>query len=155
MEATRLARPRRPVRSLPAGEDPPAATSAPPGLGPERLERLVLVVYTFGRERALALLEVLCAREALAARSLLKALTARGSAERHGKIAQAFGPVPEASARLRQLLEEASPSLRAEVLRRLPPYYRSLFPLEAAPRAAAAPPARVALAERLIREATR
>jgi hypothetical protein len=128
---------------------------APSGLGPERLERLVLVAHTFGRDRAPALLDGLCTREAPLARSLLQTLTGRGSAERQGRIAQVFGPVPEAPVRLRQLRAEASPALKAEVLRRLAPYYRSLFPLEAAPRPGVAPPALVALAERLIREATR
>jgi hypothetical protein len=155
IEATRLARLRRPARSTPVLEDSRAAVAVLPAFGPESLERLVLVTHTFGRDRAPALLEGLCAREASSAYGLLEALAARGSAERQGRIAQVFGPVAEAPVRLRHLMAEASPALKAEVLRRLPPYYRSLFPLEAAPRPATAPPALVALAERLVREATR
>jgi len=124
-------------------------------LGPECLERLVLVAHTFGRERAPALLEGLAPPALVAAHPLLTMLAARGSPARQARVAQVFGPVPEAASRLRHLMGVASPPLRGELLRRLPPYYRSLFPPEAMARAHASTPALATLAERLIREATR
>ena len=142
------------VRSAAPRAQPEASASAL-ALGPECLERLVLVAHTFGRERAPALLEGLAPPALVAARPLLTALAARGSPARQARVAQVFGPVPEAASRLRHLMGVASPPLRGELLRRLPPYYRSLFPPEAMARAHASTPALATLAERLIREATR
>jgi hypothetical protein len=136
-----------------ASRDEAGAVALP--LDHERLERVVLVAYTFARERAAALLGGLGAREQVAAQALLASLVARPSPDRQARAAQVFGPVPEAPQRLRYLMAEASPPLQAELLRRLPPYYRSLFPSAGAPRAAPCPLALGRLAERLIREATR
>lgn len=165
-EQTLLGRLRRPSAAPPAsqlrgasggaGHPAPRAPSAAPPLEPGWLERLVLVAHTFGRARAPALLEGLRASECLEARALLGQLVTRSSADRQARIAQQFGPTPEAAERLRSLMREASAPLQAEILRRLPPYYRSLFaPGTASSRPAALPPAMGALAERLIREATR
>jgi hypothetical protein len=80
----------------------------------------------------------------------------RSSADRQARIAQQFGPTPEAPERLRSLMREASAPLQVEILRRLPPYYRSLFaqgPASSPP--GVVPPAMGGLAERLVREATR
>lgn len=171
MNVTRVGRLRRPFApGLPPGPgvldrregaSPPApaprreGASAAAPLELERLERVVLVAYSFARERAAALLEGLGERERVAARSQLEALAARASPERQARVAQVFGPVPEAPERLRRLMAEASPALQAELLRRLPPYYRSLFVGAGLPRAEGAAPALGGLAERLIREATR
>ena len=71
-------------------------------------------------------------------------------------MAVEFGVRPDAAARLRTVMEEAPEVLRRELFRRLPPYHRSLFPeRQVEPPGAAATPAVCALAERLIREATR
>jgi hypothetical protein len=113
------------------------------------------VTHTFGRMRAAELLDGLRTPEGLEARVLLERLSGCSSADRQARVAQQFGLVPEAAARLRSLMAEASAPLQAEILRRLPPYHRSLFPPGALSRPDAASPAMGALAERLIREATR
>lgn len=161
-EVTLLGRSRRPRDAPPLpvhggreGRAVPAVQASPAPLDAERLERLVLVTHTFGRTRAAALLDGLRTREALEARALLQRLSSSSSADRQARVAQQFGLVPEAAERLRSLMAEASPPLKAEILRRLPPYHRSLFPAAALSRDEAAAPAMGVLAERLIREATR
>ena len=174
MNATRVERPRRPsspaaapgsAAPLEAGEHrrpdaAPASPRVPVAREPARLdaawiERVVLVVHSFARERAESLLDGLSAREHEVACAQLDALAVRTSPDRQARVAQVFGPVPEAAERLRSLMAEASPPLQAELLRRLPPYYRSLFPGRAAPRADGASAPLSALAERLLREAIR
>jgi hypothetical protein len=159
-EVTLLGRLRRPRDVSPVtvrGEETPvpAAPRGPAPLDSERLERLVLVTHTFGRTRAAALLDGLRACEGLEARALLQRLSRYSSADRQARVAQPFGLVPEAAERLRSLMAEASAPLQAEILRRLPPYHRSLFPPAALSRDEAGSPAMGVLAERLIREATR
>ncbi|MBF5044369.1 hypothetical protein FGE12_18365 [Aggregicoccus sp. 17bor-14] len=131
------------------------ARLVPAALEPDRVERIVLVAHTFARDRAPELLAGLCAPQARAAHGMLQALAPQASAGRQALVAQAFGPVPEAPTRLRRLMEEASAPMQAELLRRLPPYYRSLFPAGAPPRAECTCPAMGTLAERLVREASR
>jgi hypothetical protein len=70
-------------------------------------------------------------------------------------VALEFGVVDDAAERLRALMAEASEPLRREIFRRLPPYHRSLFPGRAAEPPDVAFSGLGALAERLIREATR
>ena len=174
MNPTRVERVRRPS-SPAAASDSAAPVDVPQGHRPEAapasrgvplaresarldaawLERVVLVAHSFARERAGVLLEGLSEGEHEVARAQLAALAARTSPDRQARVAQVFGPVPEAAERLRRLMAEASPSLQAELLRRLPPYYRSLFPERATLRAEGAPAALGALAERLLREAIR
>ncbi len=161
MDATRVGRKPRPDRSpasaraeAPTEEVPLLAGPVPPL--PMPLERLALVAWVLGRERAA---ELLCGLEAGAAASAsehLRRLASLPSAQRQAKVSVEFGERPDAAARLRQLMSEASPLLRGELLRRLPPYHRTLFPSE--PRGAPrqdVPHALSLLAERLIREATR
>ncbi|QRN99853.1 hypothetical protein JRI60_12895 [Archangium violaceum] len=174
MEATRITRSPRPGAKAPGDQrtvvvrapvkPPPGHPKRPPGSEPVRtpppvslpLERIALVALVFGRERAAVLLEGLTEPEASRAKVYLAGFAALSSARRQARVAVEFGVRPDAAARLRALMEEAPEVLRREIFRRLPPYHRSLFPeREVEPPGAAATPAVCALAERLIREATR
>lgn len=171
MEATRIERPgaRTPgpeqtvVGRVP-GTPSPEPWKKPPGPAPVKspppaslpLERLALVALVFGRERAEALLGGLSGPEARQAKNHLAGFSALSSARRQARVAVEFGVRPDAAARLRSVMEAAPEVLRREIFRRLPPYHRSLFPeRQMEPPDAAATPAVCALAERLIREATR
>jgi hypothetical protein len=134
--------------------EPPTVRSPPPVSLP--LERIALVALVFGRERAAELLEGLSEPEARRAKDCLAGFAALSSARRQARVAVEFGVRPDAAARLRAVMEEAPEVLRREIFRRLPPYHRGLFPeRQVEPPDAAATPAVCALAERLIREATR
>lgn len=159
-EATRITR--KPVPGAkpapPAVRRPPVAKAVgprtPPALLP--LARYALVALVFGRERAAELLEGLGAREAERAKEHLAGFAALTSAERQAKVALEFGTRSDPSEELRALMAESPEALRREIFRRLPPYYRTLFPArKVEPPDASAPPALGALAERLIREVTR
>lgn len=148
-----------PERTPPRSEASPRERRAAPRMSapaPLALERLVLVALVLGRERAAELLEGLGEQSAERAKEQLSRFAALASAQRQARVAMEFGVVDEAAERLRALMEEASEPLRQEIFRRLPPYHRSLFPKRTVePPGAAATPALCALAERLIREATR
>jgi len=151
-EVTRITR--TPLRSEtePAAKVPVSRT--PPALLP--LARFALVALVFGRERAPELLEGLGAREAERAKEHLAQLMALSSAQRQAKVAVEFGMRKDPSGPLRELMAEAPEPLRRELFRRLPPYLRTLFPGRVVePPDESVPPALCALAERLIREATR
>ncbi|WP_233261969.1 hypothetical protein [Vitiosangium sp. GDMCC 1.1324] len=133
---------------------PEPVKSPPPRSLP--LERLALVALVFARERAEALLDGLRGPEARQAKNHLAGFAALSSARRQARVAVEFGVRPDAAARLRAVMEESPEVLRREIFRRLPPYHRSLFPeRQVEPPDAAATPSVCALAERLIREATR
>jgi hypothetical protein len=120
------------------------------------VERIALVCLVLARERAAELLEGLGESEARQAREHLSRFTARSSAQRQARVAVEFGERPDAAARLRSVMEEAPAALRWELLRRLPPYHRSLFPERGGePPEEPVTPGMSTLAERLIREATR
>ncbi|NMO20298.1 hypothetical protein HPC49_43790 [Pyxidicoccus fallax] len=157
MQATRVGRVARPERkpsSAPASEEKAPVGPPPPLALP--LERYVLVAWVLGRERAADLLSGLGASEEARAKELLACIAALPSARRQAKVAVEFGERADAAARLKALMGEAPEPLRGEIFRRLPPYHRTLFPgREVEPADADAPPALGALAERLIREATR
>jgi len=165
MDATRITR--RPVAGTREQEQlqtvvvrmptpPPEPVKAPPAPSTLPLERVALVSLVFGRERAKALLEGLREPEARQAKDCLAGFAALSSARRQARVAVEFGVRPDAAARLKALMEEAPEVLRRELFRRLPPYHRSLFPeRQVEPPDVAATPAVCALAERLIREATR
>jgi hypothetical protein len=122
----------------------------------EQLARIALVALVLGRERAEALLDGLGEAEARRAKAHLAGFAEFPSARRQARVVVEFGVRPDAAARLKAVMEEAPEVLRREIFRRLPPYHRGLFPerlLE--PPDAALTPAMCALAERLIREATR
>ncbi|WP_238539840.1 hypothetical protein [Corallococcus macrosporus] len=158
MEATRVGRKPRPVRSSGSVRAAAPTEEVPRLVGPLPLplERLALVAWVLGRERAGALLGGLGEAAAVDARAHLQRLAALPSAQRQAKVAVEFGERPDAAARLRRLMSEAPPLLRQELFRRLPPYHRTLFPEEKpVPPRAEAPHSLGALAERLIREATR
>lgn len=165
MDATRIGRAPRPARKAvpeqarPSAESPSPARAVPARAAapkPLPLERLALVALVLGRERAAELLGGLGEGEAERAREHLSRLAALPSAQRQARVAVAFGVVEDAAERLREVMEDASEPLRREIFRRLPPYHRSLFPWRRVePPDATATPSLCALAERLIREATR
>ncbi|WP_224244283.1 hypothetical protein [Hyalangium gracile] len=131
-----------------------AAQKTPPALLP--LARFALVALVFGRERASELLEGLGEREAERAKEHLAGFAALTSAQRQARVALEFGMRSDPSEQLRTVMEEAPEALRREIFRRLPPYLRTLFPERSLePADDSTPPALAALAERLIREATR
>jgi hypothetical protein len=153
-EATRITR--RPAPAKSAAKAPPVkvAPKTAPALLP--LARFALVALVFGRERASELLGGLGEREAERAKEHLVCFTALTSAQRQARVAMEFGMRSDPAQQLRELMAEAPEALRRELFRRLPPYHRSLFPeLRVEPPDASTPPALCALAERLIREATR
>jgi hypothetical protein len=159
-EVTRITQrpgPRRSATPAPAEKAPVSkapVSRTPPALLP--LARFALVALVFGRERAPELLEGLGAREAERAKEHLAHLTALSSAQRQAKVAVEFGMRKDPSEPLRELMAEAPEALKRELFRRLPPYLRSLFPERGVePPDALATPVLCALAERLIREATR
>jgi len=134
--------------------EPPSFPSKRPSSLP--LERIALVSLVFGRERAEALLDGLRESEARRAKAALAGFTTLSSASRQARVAVEFGVRPDAEARLRAVMEEAPEALRREIFRRLPPYHRGLFPeRQVEPPDTAATLAVCALAERLIREASR
>ncbi|WP_163995241.1 hypothetical protein [Pyxidicoccus caerfyrddinensis] len=160
MEATRVGRAARPNKrakppvQAPAREEPPPqAMPLPPLALP--LERYALVAWVLGRERAAELLSGLGVREAERAKEHLLRLAGMPSAQRQAKVAVEFGERADAAGRLKALMEEASEPLRREIFRRLPPYHRSLFAGRQVEPGEQTPSALGALAERLIREATR
>jgi hypothetical protein len=81
------------------------------------------------------------------------------SSERQASLAQEFGPPPDVASRLREALSGAGPVLRRLILRQLPAYQRawvSKFEVHSeAPAIERPTPFLIALAERLVREATR
>ena len=147
--------PRRPPPEPTKNPTYPEPVKCPPPVSLP-LERIALVALVFGRERAGALLEGLRTPEVREAKNHLAGFSALSSARRQARVAVEFGVRPDAAARLRTVMEAAPEVLRRELFRRLPPYHRSLFPeRQVEPPGAAATPAVCALAERLIREATR
>ncbi|NTX00723.1 hypothetical protein HUA75_03010 [Myxococcus sp. CA040A] len=168
MDATRVGRASRPARKgvpvptqepMPAPVPNPLAEQAttirrqPPALP---LERYALVAWVLGRERAGELLEGLGTEALKRAKAHLRRIAALPSAQRQAKVAKEFGERSDAAARLKALMDEVPELLRKEVFRRLPAYHRTLFPgRKVEPVDPLAPPLLSALAERLIREATR
>ncbi len=162
MEATRIERiPSRRNSSL---ERTVVVSMEPPRLEPPRpsppialpLERMALVALVLGRERAEGLLEGLAEPAARQSKKYLAGFAALSSAQRQARVTVEFGVRPDAATCLRAVMEEAPEALRRELFRRLPPYHRSLFPeRRVEPPDASATPGVCALAERLIREATR
>ncbi len=161
MEVTRIVRASRlgkrpePVElPAPAAEEPDE--SRPPPRLPLPLERFALVTWVLGRERAAELLDGLGEAEAERAKEHLQRIAALPSAQRQGKVAVEFGERSDAGARLKALMEEPLEPLHEALFRHLPHYHRTLFPgRRAEPPGPEEPPALGALAERLIREATR
>lgn len=114
------------------------------------------MAWVLGRARAAELLSGLGGGEAERAKEHLLCIAGMSSAQRQAKVAAAFGERADAAARLKALMEEVSEPLRREIFRRLPPYHRTLFPgRQVEPADEASAPRMEALAERLIREATR
>lgn len=130
----------------------------PPFQGPAAVEqRLVLFACAADRARARELLQGLSTSLRSRALAHLERLLSMPSSDRHGHLAREFGTRPTATAGLRALWAHASPPLRAEIYRLLPPYHRSLF-LDHVPeeeRPVDLPPGLCAFAARLVHEATR
>ncbi|MHB8872738.1 MAG: hypothetical protein ACYC8T_03530 [Myxococcaceae bacterium] len=121
-------------------------------------ERLALFACALARESAIDLLEGLAEPQRARAREFARKVASWDSPTRQAKVAVEFGPRPDAGGRLRALMAEAGPTLRRELFRLLPPYHRSLFPELVAVLSAPGdppPPGLLALAQRLVREATR
>ena len=119
-------------------------------------ERLALFVSGVDREHSTDLLSGLSESTGKRALAFATEASTWDSATRQGRMAVAFGNHPHAAARLQQLMSDASPALRAAVLLRLAPWQKSLFEAPVtAPTSAVSSPAMEALADRLIREATR
>ena len=135
---------------------PPRAKKPPLSMTRGFAERLALFVNGVDRERSEELLSGLTEVTRKRALSFATEANVWDSATRQGRMAVAFGNHPRAAERLQQLMSDASPALRATVLQRLAPWQKSLFeaPVAAVPPTAATP-AMDALADRLIREATR
>ncbi|MBN1206782.1 MAG: hypothetical protein JXB05_18005 [Myxococcaceae bacterium] len=153
-EATRITRKPAPGRNAVKAPPVRVAPRTAPALLP--LARFALVALVLGRERASELLEGLGEREAERAKEHLARFSALTSAQRQAKVAMEFGMRSDPAQQLRELMAEAPEALRREIFRRLPPYHRSLFPeRRVEPADASTSPALCALAERLIREATR
>ncbi|WP_306440945.1 MULTISPECIES: hypothetical protein [Myxococcus] len=137
----------------PLAEQATTIRRQPPALP---LERYALVAWVLGRERAGELLEGLGTEALKRAKAHLRRIAALPSAQRQAKVAKEFGERSDAAARLKALMDEVPELLRKEVFRRLPAYHRTLFPgRKVEPVDPLAPPLLSALAERLIREATR
>ena len=118
-------------------------------------ERLALFVSGVDRAHTDELLEGLAGVTQRRATAFAREAREWDSATRQGRMAVTFGNHPHAADRLKQLMHVASPAMRGAIFGRLAPWQRSLFPqLEGAATCAVAP-AMDALAERLIREATR
>jgi hypothetical protein len=131
--------------------------SAPQG-GCGRSERLALFACALCRDTALDMLEGLCEPYRTRARRYAQQVTAWDSPSRQAKVAVEFGLREDAGRRLRAVMQEAAPALRLEMYRLLPPYLKTLFPELVAPSAAPSTvvaPGMAALAQRLVREATR
>lgn len=117
-------------------------------------ETLALFAVGLAKEEAPALLRNLAADRRDRAIAIGTELLANRS-EVPPRMVRAFGPRPDSDARLRELYEEAPRALREAIYRRLPPYQRSLFAGHAAGGDRDEVPLIGAMAERLIREATR
>ena len=141
-EPTQLIRPprRRPVK--------PAATRG-------FAERLALFVTGVDRSHAEELLAGLADCSQRRAAEFAHEALMWDSATRQGRMAVTFGNHPRAADRLKQLIADASPLLGAAVFRRLAPWQQSLFPRLQGKASIEPTEAMDALAERLIREATR
>ncbi len=140
-----------PTRRIRAPRAAPVAVAAC-----EAAQRLALFITGVDRARADELLSGLAAAARKSAVEFAREALGWDSATRQGRMAVAFGNHPRASERLKALIADASPALRAAVFRRLAPWQQSLFP-RLKDTLSAAPPVEAmdALAERLIREATR
>jgi hypothetical protein len=142
MSETRLAKPASSSKRL--------ARNAPV----EFPERLALYIHAMHREHASALLEALAEEPRARALAYIEELKAIDSAQRQARLTREFGTRSDALDRVAQLLVDAAPPLRRALVRHLPPALRARFPhLDVAD--APCPPARDALAARLVRELIR
>jgi hypothetical protein len=133
----------------------------PPAMDEEgrALLRLALFMNAMAKANAAELLGALAGDVRERVEALLQQTQRASSSERQAFLSQEFGPPPDVAPRLRDALLEAGPVLRREMLRQLPVYQRAwVSDLDAGdgpgtPKPPA--PFLIALAERLVREATR
>jgi hypothetical protein len=145
--------PFEPTSLIPVARAKPVRPPATRGFA----ERLALFVSGVDRDRVDELLAGLTGTTQKQAIAFAQEAIGWDSATRQGRMAVVFGGHPNATDRLKLLVSDASPMLRLAVFRRLAPWQKSLFPKLELELASVAPPAPAmdALAERLIREATR
>lgn len=123
---------------------------------PEGVDRIALFTCALAGARARELLGGFSASDAPRAQALAEQLSALGGAAKRARAVREFGERRDASDRVRALLAEAA-ALEGELVPRIPTY---LLPggIRAHPAGrgtSALAPARIALLERLIREAVR
>jgi hypothetical protein len=156
-EATRIKRGRRPPAP------PPARRSTwthrlphPPRPRPEVVDRIALFTCALAGARAQELLGGLCAGNAPRAQAFAEQFSALDGAAKRARAVREFGERRDAADRVRALLGEAA-ALEGELASRIPRYLLPGGTLAhpAGPGASASAPARVALVERLVREAVR
>ncbi len=155
--ATRIKRPPRP----PAPPPPEQSTwthrlPRPPRPRPEGVDRITLFTCALAGARARELLGGFSAGDAPRAQALFEQLSALDGAAKRARAVREFGERRDAADRIRALLAEAA-ALEGELASRIPTYLLPGGTL-AHPAGRGAPaksPARIALVERLVREAVR
>ncbi len=118
------------------------------------VERTTLFIVALKRQHAPALLDGFATAQRHTAQVLAKQLTGLDSPTRQARVTLEFGARDDAADRLKVLLEQAPPRLKACLSQQLPPALRHLAPPQAA-EALPPSPAMKALAARMIREASR
>lgn len=133
---------------LPPGKAPPGRLGKP--------ERIALFVTALHRARAEELLAGLAGEEARRATRFMGRAQKWDSPTRQAAVALEFGVRVDVEARLKEMLGKLPLKLQVCVISRLPEWQQSFFPkLLAQARTSSHSPALIALADRLVREATR
>jgi hypothetical protein len=145
-EGTRLGRASPLIKAKVAAKDPARDLGF--------VEHTTLFVVAIKKTDALALLDGFADAARQRARVFAQQVSDLDSSTRQARLALTFGARDDAPARIRALLAEAPAGLKAALLAQLPPALRPAT-VGLAPPPAPAPPVLVALAARLIREATR
>lgn len=120
----------------------------------ESIDRIALFTASFLAARARELLGGLVPSAAAAAQALAEQVAGLDSMMRKARAARAFGERVDAPQRVKGLLHEAH-GLQGELIARLPPYLVAGTHRVASPERPVGGPARTALLDRLIREASR
>lgn len=125
--------------------------------GPRQLgfsERVALFVCAMHKDHADELLAGFADKQRARAEEFAKQVRRWDSSTRQARLSREFGTRLDAAERLKQLIVEASPELRAAIAAQLPPAQRAAYP-HLCDAQATPSPAMVALAARLVRYATR
>ena len=118
-------------------------------------QRVALFACSLDKSTAQALVAGLGGDQAERALSLVVVATAWDSSTRQGRLSHEFGVRLDHIERLKALMQVASPTLQAVMFKKLEPWQQSLFPRLKKMPTPVSSPAMTALAERLVREATR